>query len=471
MRNAREGLSRRRFIGGAAAFSSVSAFAAPSGEKRGKGASAASRPPSTEAVRAVYETRDGLATDAIWCRRVHLDAAGRIPTAAEARAFAADRSPDKRERLVDALLGSEDFADYWSMRYCDILRVKSEFPINLWPNAVYVYHRRIRDSLARDESWLDFARALLTASGSNFRDAETNFLRASAKRTAEGLSEAASLTFLGEATTQYAQYFAPVEFKSTREWKEEIVYHAAGRPGPGDFAARLAGDLKGRFAAAHAGRVWQWIFCAPPSADRAPDLADIFARGGFRLKPFVRHLLLSRDYAKGSVTGGFPIRRLDAEVLEDAICSLTGATRNYQSIAPEPFTFLPGERKSVLIEDGSISNAFLILFGRPARDSGLLSERHGNVTAKQRLYLFNSGKIYSWLGKITDGKSFHSRPYRVMFEDLYWQFLGRPPAAFEVDILNRQMAKAKKVSGKTLWLLPKDVAWCLLSSREFLFRT
>ncbi len=448
--------TRRRFIGCTAAFAVAEPFVSLAAD---------------DPVRSVYETPDGRATPSIWCRRAYLDLAGRIPTMEEAKAFAADAAPEKRSRLVDKLLASEDFADYWAMRYCDILRVKSEFPINLWPNAVYVYHRRIRESVAKDESWLDFARSLLTATGSNFRDSETNFLRASAKRTAEGLSEVASLTFLGEPTAEYAGYFASVAFKSTREWKEEIVYFEPGGRTPADFAARLAGDLNDRFAVAHAGRVWQWIFCAPPPQDKGKELARHFAADGFRLKPFLRRIVLSDAYAQGSVTGSFPVRRLDAEVLDDAICSITGAKREYQSIAPEPFTYLPPERKSVLIEDGSISNAFLILFGRPARDSGLMAERHNDVTAKQRLYLFNSGRLYNRLAKITDSKTFHKQTYAEMFEELYWRFLGRPPAAFEKKVLERHLRQAKKISGKVQWRLPKDIAWCLINSSEFLFRT
>ena len=54
------------------------------------------------------------------------------------------------------------------MRWGDVLRVKSEFPGNLWPNAVQAYHRWIRDSLRRNVPYDQFARDLLTSSGSNF---------------------------------------------------------------------------------------------------------------------------------------------------------------------------------------------------------------------------------------------------------------------------------------------------------------
>ena len=59
--------------------------------------------------------------------------------------------PEKLEKLIDSLLAGDDFADFWTMRWCDALRVKSEFPINLWPNAVYGYQRRIRRFLKENE--------------------------------------------------------------------------------------------------------------------------------------------------------------------------------------------------------------------------------------------------------------------------------------------------------------------------------
>ncbi|MBR2713877.1 MAG: DUF1549 domain-containing protein, partial [Kiritimatiellae bacterium] len=162
-------VSRRMFLGSAVAFATGSFLNAD-------GASAA----------VPYEVGGGFASDAVMVRRLYLDLAGRLPTVEEARAYVGSPAADKRVRHVDRLLGDGAFADLWSMRFCDILRVKSEFPINLWPNAVYVYHRRIRSFVADDEPWDRFARALLTSTGSDFRDAEANFFRATARRTPEG---------------------------------------------------------------------------------------------------------------------------------------------------------------------------------------------------------------------------------------------------------------------------------------------
>ena len=447
--------TRREFLGSAAIFAARPLFAAVAPTVR----------------RWPYERSDGTATDNVWVRRVHLDLAGRLPTAAEAKDFVRSKAKDKRAALVDRLLASDACADYWSMRFCDILRVKSEFPINLWPNAVYVYHRRIRDFVRDDEPWDRFARTLLTSSGSDFRDAEANFFRATARRTPEGLAETALLTFLGEnwngvpgaSIKAIAPYFANVQVKNTREWKEEIVT-VEGDDRRGEFCDRLLGEWRRPFAAAFVQRIDHWLF----GLDKpVPAHVTAFIRNGFRLKPLLRTLVLSQDYARGPVTGGFRCRRLDAEVLDDTLCDLTGMTRDYQSIAPEPFSFLPGKRRTVAIEDGSITSAFLLLFGRPARDSGRLAERRNGISAKQRLYLFNSGKLYQSLAKIAKNDAvFRRLPVEKKVDRLYWRCLSRPPSENE---RHRLLARFRSLpNGKERWEFQRDLAWALVNSREFL---
>ncbi|MDO4366416.1 MAG: DUF1549 domain-containing protein, partial [bacterium] len=125
-------IPRRAFLGGGVAAAGMPAFAGFG--LFGSAASAVAK--GTEA--SPWETADGSASDAVFVRRAYVDLAGRIPTKDEAQRAASSARPDRRRELVDALLASDAFADYWSMRFCDILRVKSEFPLNLWPNAVYV---------------------------------------------------------------------------------------------------------------------------------------------------------------------------------------------------------------------------------------------------------------------------------------------------------------------------------------------
>ena len=437
--------TRREFIAGATAFSLL------------QGAFGASK---ANAVRAVYENGSRV-SDFLACRRLHLDICGRIPTPEEVTAYVADKKNGKYEALIDRLLDSPDYADYWSMRYCDILRVKSEFPINLWPNAVYVYHRRIRNSIADDEPWPDFVRSLLCSRGSNFRIPESNFFRATADHSPEGLSETATMTFLMEPTPKYAKYFSRVDIKKTKEWKEEIVYLKKGPAElvPEAFMDELEGPLQSKFRAAPVKRVHYWIFDSMPRPTALSTMTAAFVNGGFRLKPLLKHVFMSTAYRAGPLRGKFPPRRLDAEVLEDALCSITGAKRNYESIAPEPFSFLPPDRKSILVEDGSITNAFMLLFGRPPRDSGALEERKNEITAKQRLYLYNSSKLWGDITRMVQQKSFSSKPHNAQVEELYLKFLSRSPVKDELAIIDP--------NGKADI---RNIAWHLMNSFEFLYR-
>lgn len=171
-------------------------------------------------------------SDAVFVRRAYLDVIGTLPTAAEARAFIADTDPKKREALIDRLLARPEYADCWAMKWSDLLRVKAEFPVNLWPNAAQAYHHWIRTSLRDNKPYDQFVREMLTANGSNFRVGPVNFYRAMQNRTPEGIASTVALTFMGTRVDPWptnklagmAAFFSQVSYKPTREWKEEIVF-------------------------------------------------------------------------------------------------------------------------------------------------------------------------------------------------------------------------------------------------------
>ena len=108
------------------------------------------------------------------------------------------------------------------MKWSEVLRVKSEYPINLWPNAVQAYHRWIRTCLKENLPYDKFARELLTASGSNFRVPPANFYRAMQNREPKGIATTVALVFMGERAEkwpgerlpQMAVFFSQVGYKS-----------------------------------------------------------------------------------------------------------------------------------------------------------------------------------------------------------------------------------------------------------------
>ena len=91
------------------------------------------------------------------------------------------------------------------MKWCDILRVKAEFPINLWPNAAQAYHRWIRTAIKDNLPYDQFAYQLLTASGSNFRTPQVNFYRALQSKEPKAIAQVVALTFLCERTDHWPE--------------------------------------------------------------------------------------------------------------------------------------------------------------------------------------------------------------------------------------------------------------------------
>src|SRR5208283_149437 len=137
-----------------------------------------------------------------------------------------------RRALVDRLLERDEFADYWAMKWSDLLRIKAEFPINLWPNAAQAYHRWVRTCIRDSVPYDQMVRQMLASSGSNFRNPPVNFYRAMQNHEPAGIAQTVALTFMGvradkwpkERLDQMAAFFSRIGYKHTGEWKEEIVF-------------------------------------------------------------------------------------------------------------------------------------------------------------------------------------------------------------------------------------------------------
>ena len=492
-----------------------------------------------------------LCSDAVFVRRAYLDVLGTLPTAAEAQTFI--RDPDlanKRRRLIDQLLERPEFADYWSMKWGDILRIKAEFPVNLWPNAAQAYHHWLRTALAANRPYDQFARELLTASGSNFRVGPVNFYRALQNRTPTGIAGAVALTFMGtrldrwptNAVAGLAAFFAQVGYKSTREWKEEHVFWdplkasewggsnatamvlpPTNRPPavaifPDGKKIRLPLDRDPRevfadwlitptnpwFKRAIVNRIWDWllgrgIIHEPDDirADNPPSDPALLAylekeliAGHYDLKRLYRLILNSQTYQFAAlVSTNSPaaevnfasagIRRLDAEVVIDAINKITGMTDLYTSPIPEPFTYIPDEMPAIGIGDGSITSPFLTLFGRSARVTGMATERINKPVPAQWLYLLNSSQIQRKLEQGPQLKAIiesGAKPGGII-TNLYLTILSRFPTPTELK--NAEMygtASAPPKPGAKPALVVKrredwvDITWALVNSIEFLYR-
>ncbi len=488
-----------------------------------------------------------VCSDATFVRRAYLDVTGTLPTATEAKDFLADRRADKRRRLIDRLLELPAYAEYWTMRWSDVLRIKAEFPINLWPNAAQAYHRWLFAAIRENKPYDQFACELLTASGSNFRVGPANFYRAMQSRDASAIARVVALAFMGTRVdrwppaklAEFSRLFAAVGYKSTQEWKEEIVFFDADKiatptsvalpswnpttrsgtvaknastPSPSNgnigldrrtlrispecdprelFAAWLTAPENPWFARAMANRTWAWLLgrgiVEEPDDLRAdnppsnPELLDYLTRqfvaAHFDVKALLREILNSTTYQLSSLPRSehpdaeanfacYAARRLDAEVLIDALNAITGTTEKYSSPIPEPFTFIPDDQRSIALPDGSITSSFLEMFGRPGRDTGFQSERNNRITASQRLHLLNSTHVQR---KLEQGPALQrlfrtGRLSREILAELYFTILSRPPTDDERQLI-ADYARTTNARSAAI-----DVTWALINSTEFLYR-
>ncbi len=179
-----------------------------------------------------------VSADDVFLRRVFFDVIGTPPTPEEARPFLADKDPQKRSKLIDRLLEREEFADFAATKWRDLLRIKAEEPISLWPKACETYHRWVRDSIAENKPYDQFVRELLTGSGSDFRDGPCNYVRAVPARDPQTLGEATALLFLGARLACARCHAHPVE-----NWGEDDQ-PGDGRllqPGPDQVYQRVEG--------------------------------------------------------------------------------------------------------------------------------------------------------------------------------------------------------------------------------------
>ncbi len=133
-----------------------------------------------------------LCTDQEFIRRATLDVCGVLPTPEETTAFLASTDPQKRAKLIDALLERPEYADFWTLKWSDVLRSSRK---TIQVKGAYVYQRWLRDQLVRNTAFDQVVRDLLTADGSTFANPPANFYRVAAEPTA--LAESTAQLFFG----------------------------------------------------------------------------------------------------------------------------------------------------------------------------------------------------------------------------------------------------------------------------------
>ncbi|WP_250846991.1 DUF1549 and DUF1553 domain-containing protein [Aquisphaera insulae] len=132
------------------------------------------------------------AADHAFLRRSYLDATGRLPSPDEARAFLADTDAGKRTRLVEALVARPEFADFWALKWADLLRNEEK---TMGDKGVWVFQRWLRDAIAADVPLDEIARRIVAGRGSTWSNPPASFHRTNRDPTTA--AESVAQVFLG----------------------------------------------------------------------------------------------------------------------------------------------------------------------------------------------------------------------------------------------------------------------------------
>ena len=453
----------------------------------------------------IQATASERCRDEVFLRRVYLTVTGALPSPQAVEKFLDDENPRKRELMVNRLIKSELGLKYMQMHWGDILRIKSEFPSNLWPNGVQAYNRWIYEQLLNNVPYDKMVRGLLLSEGSNFRTPAANFYRGFQKRTPENFYANINLLFLGNRNCSDNGHicFSQIKFKSTKEWKEEIIYLDIHKELPWqsvelsdgtriklrpnvdwreEYVNWLTSPNNRRFAEVMVNRMWYWVFGKgivdepddwrvdnePSDPKLLSQLTDYFLKHNFDMRLLLRKILLSEQFNSAMAPeGGYVPQRLPAEVIIDAISTSTGVWTTYSSRVPEPFTYYPPATRATHLGDATVSSSELELFGKVSRDVSLESQRNNAITSRQLLYLMNSSVLEKHIRK--------GSVLRRILEQ--YSDIEQVANAITLRVLSRratpeEIARYKEYqqqSNLPINELAYDIMWMQLNSNEFLY--
>ncbi|MCA9202992.1 MAG: DUF1553 domain-containing protein [Planctomycetales bacterium] len=464
-------------------------------------------------------------TDAEFLRRVYLDVIGVLPTIEETETFLADTAADKRARLIDALLERPEYAKFWALKWGDLLRLTNGQVGN---DGVFKYHRWVERALRDNVPYDQFARELLTASGSTLSTPPANFYRTAADM--NDCVETISQIFLGarlqcakchnhpfERWTQDNYYgiaaaFARIDRKPGVDPTEEVVFvknsgdvtqPRTGKvmkthlllkgdvdvPADADrravFAEWLTQPDNPFFAKAAVNRVWGHLMgrgivepvddfrdSNPPSnAPLLDKLASEFAAHNFSIKWAVREIMKSRTYQLSSRKNDF--NGEDEIYASHAVTRMLTAEQLLDGICqvtgvPENFPGQPVGTRATELPDPPTDHYFLKIFGQPQREMACQCERSSESNLSQALQMINGPVVHNKLrddnGRINQ-LIVAGKSDEEIITTLYQLALARDPAPSEMEASKKHIAGSSERRPAL-----EDIGWALLNSKEFLFQ-
>lgn len=446
--------------------------------------------------------------DATFLRRVSLDIAGRLPTVAEAEAFLSSTEPAKRDRLVDALLTSPDYADFFANKWTALLKNKRDSANDITAN--FAFHSWVRDSLLVNKPYDQLVRQLLAATGTIEGNPPVAWYKR-VKLPTEQLEDVAQL-FLGvrmqcaqchhhpfERWSQHDYYsmsafFSQIGRKPTATAGEDVIFHKRGvaqtenkktklpvKPaGLGDPTLDIPPDEDPRlrladwmgdknnpfFAKALVNRYWKHFFkrgLIEPEDDirdtnpaSNPELLDALAKhfveSGFDLKAMVRVITQSSTYQLSATPNQH--NGVDRQNFSHFYPRRMQAEVLLDSIdqftgAKTDFADLPAGTRAIALPDNSYNrgSAFLKVFGRPEGASVCECERASSASLAQSLHLMNAADVKAKLtasGGRAERLTKSDKPESAKIRELYLAAFAREPQSHEQSVAEEYLAKPRE---------------------------
>ena len=466
-----------------------------------------------------------IASDGEFLRRAFVDTIGVLPTADEAREFLADASPDKRDRLIDRLLyHRSEFIDYWTYKWSDLLLVSSR---KLNSEQMWSYYHWVRDQVAANAPWDQFARRLITATGDVRTNGAANFYVL--HDDPPDISETLSVAMLGFSINcakchnhpmekwtndQYyamANLFARVRTKAGPDGQPvvfsasegDVIQPLTGKPQPPRpldappipqnasdrrvaFADWLVSPGNPYFARAIANRVWANFMGVglvekvddmratnPPSNEKLLNaLAAYLIEHHYDLKELMKLILQSQTYQRSSQT--VPGNAADAKFYSHhyprrIMAEVLLDAMSEVTAAPTAFASYPEGWRATQLPDSNVDSYFLKSFGRPERILTCECERTDDPSMAQAMHIANGDTVNHKLeakGNAIDKFLALKMPDDKVVEEAYLSALSRYPTEKEKrQIMDVLTGTADADKHKLL----EDFYWGLLSSNEFLF--
>jgi hypothetical protein len=460
-----------------------------------------------------------LASNSEFLRRSYLDLIGRLPTSDEARSFLAEPvSPARRREIIDDLLRRDDFVDFWTMKFADLLLISGK---RAKESETRVYHEWLREQLARGTPFDSIARSLLTAQGQLTQVGPANFFTLA--NDPRDLAEHVGRIFLGtqiacarchahpaDRWTQddyhrFAAYFARVsrDGETIKISNRGQVDHpktgrplsakplgapvpsTSGRPDEdprAELTAWLTSKDNSLFSRTIVNRVWRHLLgrglvepvddlrpTNPPTLPALLDtLAQEFVSHGHDLRWLIQTIASSRTYQLSSKTSpsnqlddrfyshGF-LKELSAQVFVDAVAQATGVADEFEGY--------PAGTRAIQLIGAHTASYSLDVLGRCSRDRPCDGASRSGGGLAQALHLINGRTINAKLNEgITEQLLARNLSDRAMIEELYLRTLTRRPDRTELAEWEPLLARATDKSEAIA-----DLLWALLNSREFAF--